>query len=195
MSTKIRFNNIFQFGNHKLPKTIAIFNLPCRITCPRSTPYCRKICYARKAERLYPNVIPYRFEMYRLSRRSDFVDIINDELRSTPIETVRIHESGDFYSQEYVNKWIQIAYDNPAVIFYAYTKSYHLDFSQRSLNFIIRLSLDKTSSQQAKNSTHKFDGVAWTVDRGETGPGFKCPMDCRICDYCLQPGDVYFEKH
>ena len=36
---------------------------------------------------------------------------------------VRIHDSGDFYSIDYLNKWVQIANDNKDVIFYAYTKS------------------------------------------------------------------------
>ena len=36
---------------------------------------------------------------------------------------VRIHDSGDFYSVDYLNKWVQIAKDNKDVIFYAYTKS------------------------------------------------------------------------
>mgnify|MGYP003651091496 FL=1 len=36
---------------------------------------------------------------------------------------VRIHDSGDFYSPEYLNKWVTIAKQNKNVIFYAYTKS------------------------------------------------------------------------
>jgi hypothetical protein len=36
---------------------------------------------------------------------------------------VRIHDSGDFYSIEYLLKWVDIANTNKEVIFYAYTKS------------------------------------------------------------------------
>jgi len=36
---------------------------------------------------------------------------------------VRIHDSGNLYSIDYLNKWIQIAIDNKYVIFYSYTKS------------------------------------------------------------------------
>ena len=36
---------------------------------------------------------------------------------------VRIHDSGDFYSIAYLNKWVDIAKANTDVIFYAYTKS------------------------------------------------------------------------
>jgi len=35
---------------------------------------------------------------------------------------VRIHDSGDFYSETYLFLWFAIASDNPSVLFYAYTK-------------------------------------------------------------------------
>lgn len=35
---------------------------------------------------------------------------------------VRIHDSGDFYSEQYLYLWFAIAADNPQVLFYAYTK-------------------------------------------------------------------------
>lgn len=35
---------------------------------------------------------------------------------------VRIHDSGDFYSEPYLYLWFAIAADNPEVLFYAYTK-------------------------------------------------------------------------
>ena len=35
---------------------------------------------------------------------------------------VRIHDSGDFYSETYLHLWFTIATDNPQTLFYAYTK-------------------------------------------------------------------------
>jgi hypothetical protein len=35
---------------------------------------------------------------------------------------VRIHDSGDFYSEAYLQLWFAIATDNPHILFYAYTK-------------------------------------------------------------------------
>ena len=35
---------------------------------------------------------------------------------------IRIHDAGDFYSLEYLKKWLIIASLNPTVKFYAYTK-------------------------------------------------------------------------
>ena len=36
---------------------------------------------------------------------------------------VRIHGSGDFFSQDYFDKWLQVCRDNPDVEFWAFTKS------------------------------------------------------------------------
>ena len=45
---------------------------------------------------------------------------------SYPWDTVRIHDAGDFYDPEYVQKWTEIAKKNPQLQFYAYSKSGHL---------------------------------------------------------------------
>lgn len=37
-------------------------------------------------------------------------------------QAVRIHDSGDFFSDAYLNAWIKIAREHPDVLFYAYTK-------------------------------------------------------------------------
>jgi len=41
-------------------------------------------------------------------------------------DTVRIHDAGDFYDQEYANKWAQIINNNKGLNFYAYSKSSNL---------------------------------------------------------------------
>jgi hypothetical protein len=48
------------------------------------------------------------------------------EIIGKKVEVVRIHSAGDFYSREYLEKWIQIAMSLPKVKFYAYTKMVRL---------------------------------------------------------------------
>ena len=36
---------------------------------------------------------------------------------------VRVHDSGDFFSQEYFDAWLEVARGRPRTRFYAYTKS------------------------------------------------------------------------
>ena len=51
-------------------------------------------------------------------------------------KVVRIHESGDFYSIEYVEKWDNIAKQLPQVKFYAYTKRNFVQFTANNVNIV-----------------------------------------------------------
>ena len=104
-------------GNKKLKSnnrvSFLIWNTPAVITCPYATELSKKFCYALKAERQYPDAKKSRYDHFEISKQSDFVDrmiyTILVEL-SRPANkdkkiVFRIHESGDFYNQEYANKW------------------------------------------------------------------------------------------
>ena len=121
--------------NAKLKKTsiennkrVLNFSLPAyktitgKTVCPFAKD-CIKYCYAQKGNYKYPNVIKGLNNRYELSKTADFVPKMNATIILERPTHVRIHDSGDFYSPEYLNKWVQIAKDNTSVIFYAYTKS------------------------------------------------------------------------
>ena len=95
-----------------------IFNLPSKITCPFATELCRKFCYAVKSETAYPTVLPSRQKHFEESKQADFVErvvftiesyLMRPSYKNAKKIVVRIHESGDFYNQMYVNKWFEIA--------------------------------------------------------------------------------------
>jgi len=74
-----------------------------------------------------PNVEKALSERNKATREADFVEKITDELSKVNTNKqvyVRIHDSGDFYSPAYFEKWLEIARLNPNVRFYAYTKSH-----------------------------------------------------------------------
>lgn len=152
-------------GNSKLEKTskgkyrVVGFGLPAdhdfkvggvtHNTCPAALA-CRAVCYAKQGTYRFPNVITARKHNLRISLRPTFVKRIVADLRDLttksrtrrkPYNVVRLHDSGDFYSQEYLNAWATIAAQFPAVIFYAYTKSLHLDLSNLPDNLRITQSL------------------------------------------------------
>ena len=121
--------------NAKLKKTsienkmrVMNFSLPAYKTekgktiCPFAKD-CIKYCYAQKGNYRYPSVQKGLNKRYELSKTADFVPMMNATIVLERPTHVRIHDSGDFYSIEYLNKWVQIANDNKDVIFYAYTKS------------------------------------------------------------------------
>lgn len=121
--------------NAKLKKTsienkmrVMNFSLPAyktitgKTVCPFAKD-CIKYCYAQKGNYRYPSVIKGLNNRYELSKTDEFIPKMNATIILERPTHIRIHDSGDFYSPKYLNKWVQIAKDNKSVIFYAYTKS------------------------------------------------------------------------
>lgn len=58
-------------------------------------------------------------------------------------QAVRIHDSGDFFSREYLHKWMQIATAHPQILFYCYTKEVRMFKDETSFpdNFLYLFSM------------------------------------------------------
>lgn len=102
------------------------FDIPAIKCCPFAKD-CKSYCYATKGFYQMPSV-KRKFENNFLETKKDtFINLMNSEidlLRSkNKIDALRIHSSGDFYSKNYLNQWINIIKNNPYIVFYAYTKS------------------------------------------------------------------------
>ena len=135
-----------------------------RNTCPQALA-CKAVCYAKQGRYAMPNVIQARKHNLKLSLRPTFVKhiiadlnqmVVKSKVCRKPYNVVRLHDSGDFYSQEYLNAWATVAATFPDVIFYAYTKSLHLDMSAIPSNLRITRSqggrLDKLINLGLPNS-------------------------------------------
>lgn len=162
---------------------------------------CKRICsgcYAIGEQNRYPSVIKARTERWEASKRLNFAIRINHELRRLKHQPkyFRIHASGEFYSQEYINHWVQITKANPHIIFYAYTKRMKdFDFSdlKSQSNFILI------------NSLHFGELNYGTLEEAPTN-AFICPAQSgtqdvcgKQCTYCMtkqaQTNGVWFIKH
>jgi hypothetical protein len=110
----------------------ADFDLDGGNTCPGASA-CRGVCYAKQGRYMMPNVRDARRHnldyFLKYGPNEFFLMAKQDLMRLTKrtYNVVRIHDSGDFFSQEYLDCWKSIASAFPNVIFYAYTKSLHLD--------------------------------------------------------------------
>jgi hypothetical protein len=103
---------------------------------------CRGPCFAKQGRYLMDSVMNPRIRNLAATMEDSFVaDMIQALGRRRSYNTVRIHDSGDFYSQSYLDKWIQIANALPGKTFYAYTKALTLDFTQVPANFRITQSV------------------------------------------------------
>lgn len=109
-------------GNKKLKPTnevkFLIWNLPSIRSCPFATAQCKANCYSIKSESQYGlPCIESRERHYNASLRPDFAKAMIEVIeryykhacKNGKSELfVRIHESGDFYSQQYFDKWAKI---------------------------------------------------------------------------------------
>jgi hypothetical protein len=154
--------NKFVTGNTKLNKItgeggayqIIGFGIPAdldfkdgkrkRNTCPGAD-HCREVCYAKQGMYRFNNVKVARQKALDATMDVNFVETMIEDLTKffkKGINTVRVHDSGDFYSQEYLDKWYSIASQMPWMKFYAYTKALNLDlFTNKPDNFQIIQSL------------------------------------------------------
>lgn len=197
VTTDKKKTNLIQTGNSKLKAAgTLMFNLPAgKITCGR---VCVG-CYALKEEARWPSVITARTTRLEASKQPSFVDDIQQELnkkRKLP-RYFRIHSSGDFYSQAYIDKWEQITKNNPSVIFYAYTKQkrkFNFDGLAALPNFVLIDSLQYRRVNYGKKE--KAPKGAFTCPE-QKGSDTVCGV---TCTYCQTKGEadvkgVWFVKH
>ena len=119
--------------------------------CPQAGA-CAKLCYARNGTYLFPMVKGKHLRNLEAARDGSFAEQMRIELAhkrmrpkgeprlipgldsldhlSTPVQkwiadggqAVRIHDSGDFFNEEYLRQWLGLASEFPDILFYAYTK-------------------------------------------------------------------------
>lgn len=122
--------NLMSNGNRKC-KNMLIFNLPAVKSCPEHKD-CSKDCYALKAERMYKTAKARRENNFKLAKK-DLNGLslqLREQLNKTKLTVCRIHESGDYFNQEYLDMWVNIARDYPSTKFFGFTKTRRIhDFS------------------------------------------------------------------
>ena len=178
------------YGNSKM--SLPTWSLPSGPTCLGKTPLCYTHCYARKAEQQWPRVLPCRVQNYRDSLMRYFPLRMISMIKSRRgVRYVRIHEGGDFYSQEYLDKWIYIASALPDITFLTYTKCWGLDFSHTPGNFIHFWSVWTDTKGRPPEGLRAYSG-----DLPPNGRVFQCPHHCDPCMRCFTTRqDVWFPLH
>ena len=123
--------------NSKLKKTslsnnkrVFNFGIPAQSTCLWADK-CKAYCYASKGAYAWSNVKPAFERRLECTKTDDFIPMMIGEILSKKATHIRIHDSGDFYSREYLHKWFKIMESLPNVEFYAYSKSLPLFVNER----------------------------------------------------------------
>jgi len=167
--TLLNQNSKLKETSEKLGVKIFNFNLPAyksetgKVVCPFADK-CVQYCYARKGnyKRFAKTILPPMEKRLALSKTITFVPLMIEAITKKKADYIRIHDSGDFYSPKYLQKWLTIAESLPNVNFYAYTKS-HDFFRGLNLpnNFDIIFSegskLDKKLNKETERHASIFD--------------------------------------
>lgn len=205
----------FSIGNSKLGKDTLIINMTSATDCPsRAAGLCSlgSKCYAMKAERIYPQVLPFRRRQAQQWDQETPEQIAESIMKavtqsikshgpgskkpdpSKVISYVRVSEAGDFRSQADVEKLTKVAellYDE--VIFYGYT-------ARKDLNYTgIGGSLVLNGTNFMIDNTFVPAPTA-TVALKMITPGpreFVCQGNCPTCNHCKIAGNktIYVEYH
>lgn len=209
-------------NNRKLGRKVGVFNMLRLVTCPGASPLCKGecaeffpkkdgspgnrviMCYADKAEKMYKAAYAVRKANTEASRKPDFAARMIEEIKAARIHKVRIHEDGDFYSQKYLNMWVEVMKALPDVTFMAYTRSFMLDFTvARALpNFSLFWSTDKSTRlpiPAGKQSYLRCPSEPYppkgSVTCQHTSPKHYCGTECTTCWNPSSETSVYFDAH
>jgi hypothetical protein len=140
-----KFHLKWSFNNSKVSKLGGVaFGIPAYQsadgfkTCPGAGA-CASICFARQGFYVIPAVARAREVNLAIIRKSlsEFEKFATEDLQHIRKNIIRLHDSGDFFLQDYLDTWFRIAIKFPKKRFYAYTKSVRLSFVNKPKNFSI----------------------------------------------------------
>jgi len=192
-------------------------------SCPGATEAC-KDCYATKNRHYFKNVMSAHYlnfvTMQEAMKDDDlYNNIVNDLYNKIKNKKIfRIHESGDFFSQGYINLWDNVIKECSETKFWTFTRSFNFDYSHilKNENFKLLASVDDYNKKEGLEFTEKyniligFGPVEFKPDKIsdliEDHKSSICPLTlkdhnysklrCSICGHCQNgKGNVVFIKH
>ena len=190
---KKAFNTMHQrpyiaFGNKKLPKTTAIYNIGTWFLCPgRLQGYCElsQDCYA-KCREVMGSVISSRLNNYLFWKTNDAETIASfivysiqlEKLKGNEVNLLRFNEVGELEDQEDLVKMVKVSnivYNNTGIKSYVYTHNRGLNFNIDRPNLVIcgsgfmidnKFTVVKPENYREYVDTHKC---------------VECPQKCEVC--------------
>lgn len=196
-------SDYISFGNRKISKNTAIFNLNSATDCPNAeTDNCQVDfgdCYAHKAENIYPNTLDYR-------RRQEYLwDCLDADTfakafeslvsrKRNPVENLRFSEAGDFRNDSDIIKVNRIA-EIVNVDVYTYSASDYLDWSEAEHFNVMQSNNRRDYGNNLYTAVPTKDDIPDNaVQCAYEGAGIKCG-DCRMCIDQDFDKDVYITLH
>lgn len=156
-------------------------------------------CFSGAAERQYDDTRKMRWRNYDLLRKAGTTEKMADLIQKSldyhskqkgEIRLFRMTVDGDFFSQEYFDAWVQVAQDNPHILFYGFTTSIEFWVNRKKdIPKNMRLAASAGSKQADLIKQHKLR-KAKVVHDFDHAQDLKLPVDTD--DYLAALGDEDF---
>jgi len=135
------------------------FGIPAKETC-LGAGECKKFCYAAKGFYLWSTAKNAQHRRWAATKEDDFSLLMVEDIINSQASHIRIHDSGDFYSREYLHKWFKVMDALPHVIFYAYTKMVPLlEGEKLPKNFTVIYSYGGIFDNKIDRKKHRFAAI------------------------------------
>lgn len=185
-------------------------------TCPGATAECLAVCYAARP-------VAEQGAVHTMWTKNSLTDDVPAELPEG-CSQLRLHISGDFTSERYIDGWTSVISRNPDVAVWAYTRSWRVPALLPALerlralpNVQLFASMDISTNELPPTGWRRawIEGderinagdPAWGSEHNsitfDGTPSYVCPEqtkrrpNCETCGYCQhgRRGDVTFLEH
>jgi hypothetical protein len=179
----------FGFGNAKLSEATGTFSLPAGWSCPFARDCLSKAdrttgritdgkvtefrCFAASNESTFPSVRDSRWRNYDALKKAGTLEGMAEVIqKSLPfgLGMIRVHVSGDFFNEKYFLAWLNVALNNPYIVFYGYTKALQYLVKYKNhipANFRFTASKGGTHDHLIEKHGLKFAEVVYSVKEAE----------------------------
>ena len=140
-------------------------------------PQAEIMCYAARAQGQYPGANVQAFKnldlLKKMKTKEKMANLIVKSMEYHGLyntDILRIHEAGDFFSQEYFDAWVEVAKRMPQTLFYAYTVSLPYWMSRKSQlpkNFKIIASMDKNNEELILKNGLRYSKVVNSAEEAQ----------------------------
>ena len=137
-------------------------------------PQAEIMCYAARAQGQYPGANVQAFKnldlLKKMKTKEKMANLITKSIEYHGLantDILRIHEAGDFFSQDYFDAWIEVAKKMPQTLFYAYTVSLPYYMARKNSlpkNFKVIASMDKHNENVILDNGLRYSRVVGTEE-------------------------------
>jgi hypothetical protein len=196
-------------GSGRLFGSVWVWNLPAMTTCPGRSPWCAASCYNGDPRSDVFPIDAWRANLTAVEGAPEETAAkVLSLLEAAPKPVaVRLHSSGDFCSESYIDWWAGLISQTPKVRYWAYTRSWAVAGLMPRLESLRALPNMQLFASWDHTMPRPPEGWRLSIISNGNGVSTKVNLDCpeqyeggprcADCGYCItkRRGNVIFHPH